>query len=89
MTNLSYIPLCYPLYMISDKLFHDLFQLGYMLYVDRPLGIVESAIIKYQLCVVQEGLEVWVLVRVQLVFHGAEICKDGQAYLEIIGFGGD
>ena len=60
----SYIPLCYPLFVISNKLFHDLLQLGYMLYVDRPLGIVKPAIVKYQLCVVQEGLEVWVLVRI-------------------------
>ena len=51
-----------------------------MLDVNRPLGVVHPAVVEYQLCVVQERLEGWVLVRVQLVLHRAEVwARTGQA----------
>lgn len=70
------IPLCQPLIIIRNELLHGLFQLGSLFDVDRPLEIKRPAILEYQLCVVQKDLDVRVLARVQLVFHGAEVCED-------------
>lgn len=48
-----------------------------MLYIDGPFGIVKPAIVEYQLCVIHKGLEVGVLVCIELVFNGTYICKGG------------
>ena len=57
-----------------NLVFECLLQSCRVLVVRRAFRVVCPAVVKYKLGICEKGLEIWILIRVELVLHRVEVC---------------